>query len=80
MTWLPSRGTDRTKILHLRLDPNQGWKPYTSFPRYTVPDYLIHNGSKGYATYQVLRNRGWHLIPSSQARSLSSLSSTKQAS
>ncbi len=68
MCWLPRRGNDQEqKILHLRTSPNQGWRPYTCFPQFCVPDYREPGGSKGWATYQTLRNQGWNLIPTHQA-------------
>lgn len=66
MCWLSGFGRDREKILHLRIHPNQPWKPYTAFPQYFVPDYRIPGGSKGWATYQKLFKAGWSLIPSGQ--------------
>lgn len=80
MCWLPGQGTNRDKILHLRTNPQQGWQPYTHFPDCAVPDCLIPGASRGYATYQVLRSRGWCLIPSSQAYHLASIRSERFAS
>lgn len=67
MCWLSSVGTDGTKILHLRTSPQEGWRPYTAFPQYAAPDYLVPGGSKGWATYQKLMKAGWKLIPTAQA-------------
>ncbi|MCT7951333.1 hypothetical protein NG798_16145 [Ancylothrix sp. C2] len=64
MCWLSAMGNDGQKILHLRTQANQPWRPYTSFPQFSVPDYRIPGGSKGWATYQKLRNEGWALISS----------------
>lgn len=65
MCWRPSKGIiDGTKILHLRLNPQDQWKPYTSFPQYAVADYGVPKGSLGWATYQRLRECGWELVPS----------------
>lgn len=64
MCWLSAMGTDGQKILHLRNQANQPWRPYTAFPQFAVPDYRIPGGSKGWATYQKLRNEGWILISS----------------
>ncbi|MGD2182477.1 hypothetical protein [Lusitaniella coriacea] len=64
MAWLPTKGSDETKILHLRVSRDRGWKPYTAFPEYAVPDYRIAGGSKGYATFQTLFNQGWKLVSS----------------
>lgn len=66
MCWLPLLGTSEQKVLHLRTAPNQPWRPYTAFPEYSVPDYLIPGGSKGWATYQKLRCQGWNLAASTQ--------------
>jgi hypothetical protein len=66
MCWLSTMGTNGQKILHLRTEPHQPWRPYTAFPQYSVPDYKIPGGSKGWATYQKLRNEGWSLEPSNQ--------------
>lgn len=67
MAWLPGMGTGGTKILHLRVSSHEPWRPYTAFPQYAVRDYAIPRGSKGWATFQTLRQAGWVLIPSEQA-------------
>lgn len=67
MCWLPKLGSDGEKILHLRLSLNQPWQPYTALPQFSVPDYPIPRGSKGWATYQKLFHAGWTLVPSAQA-------------
>lgn len=64
MCWLPGFGTNGQKILHLRTASHETWRPYTAFPQYSVPDYRIPKGSKGWATYQKLLQAGWILIPS----------------
>ncbi|MEG4625425.1 hypothetical protein Q5691_14205 [Microcoleus sp. w1-18aA5] len=51
MCWLPRLGGKGEKILHLRTDARQGWRPYTAFPQFAVPDYREPGGSKGWATY-----------------------------
>ncbi|NEO32695.1 MAG: hypothetical protein F6K36_20155 [Symploca sp. SIO3C6] len=66
MCWLPIGGVDQEKVLHLRIEPNQSWQPYTAFPEYAVKDYDIPGGSKGYATYHQLRCQGWLLVSSLQ--------------
>jgi len=71
MAWLPARGGDGTKILHLRTVPDRGWQPYTTCSDRAVPDYPIDKGSKGYATFHKLLNEGWQLIPSDRAAQLS---------
>jgi hypothetical protein len=68
MCWLSSFGGNEEKILHLRLNPNQPWKPYTRCPEYAIADYKILGGSKGWATYQKLLQAGWTLVPSAQAQ------------
>ena len=70
MCWLSALGRDGDKILHLRLSPHQPWQPYTAFSHYSVPDYNVPKGSKGWATYQKLFKAGWILVPSAQAHSL----------
>lgn len=64
MCWLSSFGTNEQKILHLRTAPHEPWRPYTAFRQYAVPDYRIPGGSKGWATYQKLRQAGWVLVSS----------------
>jgi hypothetical protein len=64
MCWLPKMGSDGEKVLHLRTAPHERWRPYTAFPHYSVPDYQIPGGSKGWATYQKLLKAGWTLLPS----------------
>lgn len=64
MCWLPAFGSDGDKILHLRTSPSKPWRPYTAHPEYSVPDYRIPRGSKGWATYQKLLRANWTLIPS----------------
>ncbi len=64
MCWLSLAGASGRKVLHLRTSPNQPWRPYTAFPEYAAPDYMIPEGSKGWATYQKLRSQGWKLLPS----------------
>jgi hypothetical protein len=80
MCWLPTKTTQETKILHLRINRLRGWQPYTSFPEYAVPDYPIPGGSKGYATYQKLRGQNWELIPTAQAYAQSWIEPDQQAS
>jgi len=69
MCWLSEAGTNGTKILHLRRNPRDAWQPYTALPQYSVPDYPLPGGSKGWATYQKLVKAKWTLIPSEQAGS-----------
>lgn len=64
MCWLTRYGTSESKILHLKTSPQDPWRPYTAFPQYSVPDYRIFQGSKGWATYQKLLKAGWTLLPS----------------
>jgi hypothetical protein len=79
MCWLPTIDSKEDKILHLRTMPNQPWQPYRAFPTYAVPDHNVPGGSKGWATYQKLRQQGWTLIPSDQAQSQVSLQDSKSA-
>lgn len=67
MCWLAPLGSDGTKVLHLKENERSPWQPYTRFPQYSVPDYRIPGGSKGWATYQKLRKAGWLLVESSVA-------------
>ena len=68
MCWLSKYGANGEKILHLQIAPNEPWLPYTAFPQYAVPDYRVPEGSKGWATYQKLRQAGWTLVPSARAQ------------
>ena len=68
MCWLKDRRDSRRIILHLRENNYQPWRPYYTFS-YSVPDYRIPNGSKGWATYQHLRNSGWVLLSTMEAKS-----------
>jgi hypothetical protein len=67
MAWLYGR-SPKFRILHLNVD-GSGWRPYTHFPQYSVRDYEIKSGSKGWATYQKLRHAGWELIETAIAES-----------
>ncbi len=69
MCWLAPLGSNRAKILHLRTTANAPWRPYTAFPQYAAPDYPVPGGSKGWATYQKLRQAGWTLLPSNPVSS-----------
>ena len=64
LCWLSTSYGDGEKILHLRPQPNGPWRPYKTCPQYSVPDYKISGGSKGWATYQKLLKAGWTLVPS----------------
>jgi len=64
MCWLSQFCQDGQKILHLRTAPHEPWRPCTAFPQYSVPDYRIPGGSKGWATYQKLLKAGWALVSS----------------
>lgn len=70
MCWLSPLGSNNAKILHLRTAANEPWRPYTAFPQYAAPDYLVPGGSKGWATYQKLMKAGWKLLPSSDTNSI----------
>ena len=68
MCWLPTFASKGTKILHLRLNSHEPWKPYTALPQYAKPDYQIPGGSKGWATYQALaKTKEWNLLSSNAA-------------
>lgn len=75
MCWLLDSNNRQTIILHLREYAYQPWKPYNT-SKYSVPDYRIPGGSKGWATYQHLRNVGWNLIPTAQANDSTSTANT----
>ena len=66
MCWLLDSCNGQTIVLHVREYAYQPWKPYNTSP-YSVPDYRIPGGSKGWATYQHLRQAGWNLIPTAEA-------------
>jgi len=68
MAWLCPIGGAGTKILHLRQSPTSPWQRYDRLLRFAVPDYKDPGGSKGWATYQALRNQGWELVPTAEAR------------
>jgi hypothetical protein len=68
MCWLSSSNHAGQLILHLREREFDAWLPYNMCPQYQVPDYLIPGGSKGWSTYQKLRQAGWTLIPTAQAQ------------
>ena len=68
MCWILDSHNRQTIILHLREHAYQPWKPYNT-SKYSVPDYRVPCGSKGWATYQHLRKAGWNLIPTAQANS-----------
>lgn len=70
MCWLSRYGNDGKKILHLRLEANKPWVPYNLMPNFSVPDYQIPGGSKGWATYQKLLKAGWTLVASPQSTDL----------
>ncbi|NJL61776.1 MAG: hypothetical protein HC903_08040 [Methylacidiphilales bacterium] len=65
MCWLPNFGEENgQKILHLQIDAHESWRPYTTFPQFSVPDYRIPGGSKGMATFQKLLKEGWEVVSS----------------
>ncbi|AFZ20413.1 hypothetical protein [Allocoleopsis franciscana] len=53
-------GDDR--VLHLRHDPSQPWRPYEEFPQYVLPD--PDGFSKGIATFLALLKKDWIAIKS----------------
>jgi hypothetical protein len=62
MCWLSSSSNEGQLILHLRMCSFEPWLLYTACPQLMVADYPIVNGSKGFSTYQKLRQAGWTLI------------------
>lgn len=68
MCWLAAFGGNGQKILHLREAPMKPWQPYTAFPQYSLPDYPVPGGSKGWHTYQKLRQAGWELVATAAAQ------------
>jgi hypothetical protein len=66
MCWLSKSSGDDEKILYLQTALGQPWRPYTAFPQFSVPDYRVLRGSKGWATYQKLLKAGWTLVPSAR--------------
>jgi hypothetical protein len=68
LCWLSKFGSNGQLSLHLRLEPHQPWRAYTAYPGFSIPDYPIAGGSRGWATYQKLLNAGWTLIPTAQAQ------------
>lgn len=59
MTWL-LEGEDR--VLHLRHNDLEPWRPYEEFPQYVLPDPA--DFSKGIATFLALLKQGWTAIKS----------------
>jgi hypothetical protein len=53
-------GADR--VLHLRHDASEPWRPYEEFPQYVLPD--PEGFSKGIATFLALLKRDWTAIKS----------------
>lgn len=73
MCWLSVPG-NQFKVLHLRENSSDRWKPYTAFHQYIKPDIPVRSfdntrniGSKGWATYQFLSQAGWKLVSSAEA-------------
>ncbi len=66
MCWLPVLRPDGEKVLHLRSNPSDPWRPYKACPQYSVSDYNLPKVTRGLATYQKLMGEGWILIPSTQ--------------
>lgn len=77
MCWISKSSGDGEKILYLQAEPSQPWRPYTAFRQYSVPDYQIPGGSKGWATYQKLLKAGWTLVPSARANEFGSTINTE---
>lgn len=66
LCWLPKAQGQEEKILHLRMQPDQPWYPYTACSQFALPDYRIPGGSWGWATYQNLLQAGWTLVPNTE--------------
>lgn len=77
MCWLSLAEPKGEKVLHLRLQPNQPWSPYTAWVQFAVPDYNAPGGSQGWATYQKLLRADWTLVSSASATKSLSLSSPR---
>lgn len=56
----------QNKILYLRESESEHWKPYTASV-HRQPDLQMRGASKGWTTFQYLRDRGWQLISSEEA-------------
>lgn len=65
MAWLYGL-SPKFRILHLNVG-GSGWRSYRHFPQYAAPDHKIKDGSKGWATYQKLRDAGWELVETAVA-------------
>lgn len=61
MCWLYTSSEVKNRILHLRLNTTDKWRPYNTFP-FAVPDYRDIGGSKGFATMQHLLKNGWTIV------------------
>ncbi len=59
MLW-KREGSDR--ILHLRHNPSEPWRPYEEFPQYVLPD--PQDFSKGIATFMALLKKDWETVKS----------------
>ncbi|RMF22044.1 MAG: hypothetical protein D6756_11310 [Cyanobacteria bacterium J083] len=59
MTWRPN-GVETASCLHLRLNPNDPWQPYSEFPEYALPD--PSGFSPGYATCLDLLKKQWEIL------------------
>ncbi|BAZ31635.1 hypothetical protein NIES4074_41080 [Cylindrospermum sp. NIES-4074] len=79
MCWISKSSGDGEKVLYLQTAPGQPWRPYTTFPQFSVPDYRIPGGSKGWATYQKLLKAGWTLVPSARSSEFGSSSYAESA-
>jgi hypothetical protein len=49
------------RVLHLRHNSFEQWRPYEDFPQYFLPD--PPGFSKGYATFVALLRKGWVAEP-----------------
>ena len=67
MCWLPVGKLDGEKVLHIRTNSSESWRPYKACPQYAVADYDIPRGSRSLATYHELLQAGWILVSREQA-------------
>ncbi|QYO68554.1 hypothetical protein JVX88_17565 [Leptolyngbya sp. 7M] len=50
------------RVLHLRHNDSEPWRPYEEFPQYALPD--PDGFSKGIATFLALLKKDWIAVPS----------------
>lgn len=64
MTWMPPPNASQDEPLILWLKPRSAlrWQPYTQFPSLMQPDADDTLRSRGLATMQFLKARGWLMV------------------